>query len=271
MAVTSKALKRDIKRRVFLVVLLFFLAIWCVWSAWFTNGAPFATAIKTSEDGLTQVQLTEDDGFEINDEVRIATGKKILLFTFHTVKFKQNIEEMYYMTEDGARGPKIKDKVKGGESVNIFIKLEGAVDTDDVILKRGSELFSRVCAVFFGLAGLVRIFTTLSFTKLTVTVDENGLTKCNNPTITWDRVTGFDKSRLEQKGRAYLHYRNENGNPKRFTIDDTLLDNLTELVAEIQKHVKPSEPAPEEKPQTNVQTSPSENTGEQSTDETDGD
>lgn len=233
MAVKATASKRDIKRRIFIIVLLAGLAVWTAYDGFFSPGTEVAQVGRMSEDGKwARVTLAEgnDDGFETGERIRVVTPTG-------EVKFEQTIDEIRIEMADGEPNPTAIDKAMSGEETYLIELKPPAEAGDKIYAVNWHVTLNQAVAIVAGLGALYQLIGTIRFSKFEMAADEQGLA-IGGRTIPWDRVVSLDMSRYGSKGIAVLNYTDDSGKPRKYNIDNLLLDNVDPLLDEIQRHVQ---------------------------------
>jgi hypothetical protein len=111
------------------------------------------------------------------------------------------------------------------------------LNPQDIEYHGWSDMYLQYGLMIFCLpVGLLALGVTLRCGWLWVGSDERGLHANGGRSVPWDRITSVDKTRWDSKGIAVVHYIDDQGQPRRLTLDDWKYE--TEPTRQILKQVE---------------------------------
>ncbi len=92
---------------------------------------------------------------------------------------------------------------------------------------------------FFTALGLIPLYFTIRAFRRRLVADEEGVGYIGKEKVPWSSVTGLDAGELKAKQILYLLH----GQDERFALDGFNLQNFSELVTFVERHVPPPDEA----------------------------
>jgi len=105
----------------------------------------------------------------------------------------------------------------------------------DYVNKMANHVLNNYGPFVFGPLGLASLVWGVVTLRRRLVADEEGIGYLGKDKLAWGRITRIDAGKLKGKGILVLHY----GKGRKLVLDSWKLKNFRELVAFVERHVKP--------------------------------